>query len=116
MVGMCVNCMSNAEAALATACFVGYAVKGPVHKALAEVDLARDPDPVVHDVRTVGFLRALGLDPVDALGEAVVERADRRLASPPIATEHPALRRARAIRDRASIVLRPAPAAAPATT
>ena len=116
MVGMCVNCMSNAEAAVATACFVGYAVRGPAHRALAELDLARDPDPIVHDVRTVGFLRALDLDPVEALGAGVVRRADRRLASPPVPTEHPALRRARAIRDRARIVLRPAPTAAPATT
>ena len=107
---MCVNCMSNAEAALASACFVGYAVKGPVHRTLAELDLARDPDPVVHDVRTVGFLRALDLDPVDALGTEVVARADHRLAAPPAATEHPIVRRARAIRDR------PAPAAGvPAT-
>jgi hypothetical protein len=108
---MCVNCMSNAEAAVATACFVGYAVKGPVHRTLAELDLARDPDPVVHDVRTVGFLRALELDPVDALGAGVVERADRRLAAPPAPTEHPIVRRARAIRDR----LAPA-TVAPATT
>ncbi len=43
---MCVNCMSNAEAALAAAGFVGYAVKGPVHRALAAADLAPDPDPV----------------------------------------------------------------------
>ena len=105
-----VSSEGSAEAAFATACFVGYAVKGPVHRALAELDLARDPDPVVHDVRTVGFLRALDLDPVDALGAAVVARADRRLAAPPAPTEHPIVRRARAIRDRV------APAAtAPAT-
>jgi hypothetical protein len=97
---MCVNCMSNAEAAVATACFVGYAVKGPVHQALAELDLARDPDPVVHDVRTVSFLRALDLDPVDALGATVVERADQRLTAPLATTEHPIVRRARSIRDR----------------
>ncbi len=73
---MCVNCMSNAEAALAGAAMVGYAVKGPLHRALAAVDLAPDPDPVAHDVRTVAFLRALELDPVEALGADAVAQAE----------------------------------------
>ena len=71
---MCVNCMSKAEAALAAAGFVGYAVKGPVHRALAAADLAPDPDPVAHDVRTVAFLEALDLDPVEVLGQDVVDQ------------------------------------------
>ncbi len=73
---MCANCLSNTEAALASAAIVGYFVKGPVHKALAAVDLAPDPDPVAHDVRTVAFLRALDLDPVAVLGADVVAQAE----------------------------------------
>jgi len=68
--------MSNAEAALASAVFVGYAVKGPVHRALAALDLAPDPDPVAHDVRTVAFLEALDLDPVAVLGVDVVAQTE----------------------------------------
>ena len=93
--------MSNAEAAMASAAIAGYLVKVPLHKALAAVDLAPDPDPVAHDVRTVAFLRALDLDPVEALGADAVERAAawtpntswtpfrdrvRRLSNRPIAT------------------------------
>ena len=73
---MCVNCMSNAEAAVATAAMAGYVVKAPVHWALAAVGLAPEPDPVAHDVRTVAFLRALDLDPVDTLGADVVAQAE----------------------------------------
>jgi len=32
---MCVSCMSNTEAALASEAIIGYFVRGPVHKALA---------------------------------------------------------------------------------
>jgi len=63
-------------AAMASAAFAGWFVKAPVHRALAAVDLAPDPDPVVHDVRTVAFLRALDLDPVDVLGDDVVAQAE----------------------------------------
>jgi hypothetical protein len=73
---MCVNCMSNAEAAIASAAFVGYVIKAPVHRALAAVGLAPEPDPVRHDVRTVAFLRALDLDPVEALGQVAVDQAE----------------------------------------
>jgi len=67
--------MSNAEAAGAAAVAVGYFLKPPVHKLLARLDLAPDPDPVAHDVRTVAFLEALDLDPVDALGADAVAQA-----------------------------------------
>lgn len=67
--------MSNAEAAGAAAIAATYFLKPPVHRALASLDLAPDPDPVAHDVRTVAFLEALDLDPVDALGEHVVNAA-----------------------------------------
>lgn len=52
-----------------------YFLKPPVHKMLATVDLAPDPDPVAHDVRTIAFLEALGLDPVQALGADAVAQA-----------------------------------------
>lgn len=67
--------MSNAEAAGAAAIAATYVVKPHVHKLLAKADLAPDPDPVAHDVRTVAFLEALDLDPVDALGTAAVNAA-----------------------------------------
>lgn len=72
---MCVNCLSNAEAAGAVAIAATYFLKPPVHRMLAKVDLAPDPDPVAHDVRTVAFLRALDLDPIDALGIDAVNAA-----------------------------------------
>lgn len=72
---MCVNCMSNAEAAGAAAVAATYFIKPPIHRLLARLDLAPDPDPVAHDVRTVAFLEALDLDPVDALGADVVASA-----------------------------------------
>lgn len=72
---MCVNCMSNAEAAGAAAIAATYLLKPSVHKVLAKLDLAPDPDPVAHDVRTVAFLEALDLDPVEALGTEAVAAA-----------------------------------------
>lgn len=72
---MCVNCLSNAEAAGAAALFATYALKPPVHRMLAQLDLAPDPDPVAHDVRTIAFLEALDLDPVTVLGADVVAQA-----------------------------------------
>ncbi len=72
---MCVNCMSNAEAAGAAAMAATYFLKPPVHRMLAKIDLVPDPDPVAHDVRTVAFLQALDLDPVEALGQAAVDEA-----------------------------------------
>lgn len=73
---MCVNCLTNAEAAFAAVAFAGYVVKNPVHRALAQAGLAPDPDPVAHDVRTVAFLRGLDLDPVEVLGADVVAQAE----------------------------------------
>ena len=73
---MCANCLTNAEAVLATAAFASYAVRGPLHRTLARAGLAPDPDPVAHDVRTVAFLRGLDLDPVEVLGSDVVAQAE----------------------------------------
>jgi hypothetical protein len=81
---MCLNCMSNAEAALAAAAGMGYVVKAPVHRALAAVGLAPDPDPVAHDVRTVAFLRSLDLDPVAVLGAEVVAAAEAWAPAPQV--------------------------------
>ena len=72
---MCVNCMSNAEAAGVAALTATYFLKPPVHQLLAKVDLAPDPDPVAHGVRTVAFLEALDLDPVEVLGADAVAQA-----------------------------------------
>ncbi len=72
---MCTNCLSTAEATLAGAAFVGYAVKAPLHRALARAGLVDPPDPVAHDVVTVAFLRRLDLDPVSVLGADVVAAA-----------------------------------------
>ncbi|MGB3734639.1 MAG: hypothetical protein WA964_06770 [Ilumatobacter sp.] len=72
---MCVNCLSNAEAAGVAAIAATYFLKPPIHRMLAKVDLAPDPDPVAHDVRTVAFLAALDLDPVEALGSDAVAAA-----------------------------------------
>ena len=66
------NCLSTAEASVAGAALVGYAVKPRVHRALAALGLANAPDPVAHDVTTVAFLRSLDLDPVAVLGADVV--------------------------------------------
>jgi hypothetical protein len=71
-----VNCVSNAEAALASAALIGSIIKPPLHRALASAGLVAPPDPVKRDVRTVAFLRSLDLDPVEILGAGVVAAAD----------------------------------------
>jgi hypothetical protein len=73
---MCLNCVSTAEAIAIQGAFIGYAVKGPVHRMLARAGLAPEPDPVAHDVRTVAFLRGLDLDPVEILGADVVAASE----------------------------------------
>jgi hypothetical protein len=73
---MCGHCMSQAEATIAAAGMVAALLRPPVHRGLAAVGLAPDPDPVAHDVRTVAFLQALDLDPVEVLGADVVAQAE----------------------------------------
>ena len=80
--GMCANCLSNAEVALAQAGLVAAVFKEPVHRALASAGLVRPIDPVRRDVRTVAFLRSLALDPVDVLGADTVAAADRWVPAP----------------------------------
>jgi hypothetical protein len=72
---MCANCLSTAETAIASAAFVGYVAKPKLHRALANIGLVNDPDPIAHDVTTVAFLRSLDLDPVEVLGADVAAAA-----------------------------------------
>ena len=80
---MCMNCLSTAEASMAGAAFVGFAVKPRVHRALARLGVVNEHDPVAHDVRTVAFLRSLDLDPVEVLGADVVAAAEAWRAPQP---------------------------------
>jgi hypothetical protein len=79
---MCVNCLNQAEVAVAHVALATALLKEPAHRLLAEAGLVAAPDPVVRDVRTVAFLRALDLDPVEALGAEAVAAADERVAQP----------------------------------
>ena len=54
--GVCMNCLSTAEAAIAQTAFLGYVVKDPVHRALARAGLVGAPDPAARDARTIAFL------------------------------------------------------------
>jgi hypothetical protein len=73
---MCVNCLSNAEVAVANVAVTAALVKGPAHRLLADLGLVDAPDPVARDVQTVAFLRRLELDPVDILGPEAVSDAE----------------------------------------
>jgi hypothetical protein len=73
---MCVNCLSNAEVAVANVAITAAFVKGPAHRLLADMGLVEAPDPVKRDVRTVSFLRRLELDPVEVLGRDAVDAAE----------------------------------------
>lgn len=68
---------------MASAAFVGYAIKPRVHRALASIGVVNEPDPVSHDVTTVAFLRSLDLDPVEVLGADVVAAAEAWTAPQP---------------------------------
>ncbi len=68
---------------MAGAAFVGYAVKPTLHRAMARLGLANEPDPVAHDVVTVAFLRSLDLDAVEVLGADVVATAAAWVAPQP---------------------------------
>jgi hypothetical protein len=77
---MCAQCLTNTEFAVANAALIAAALKKPVHRALASVGIAREPLTVARDARTVEFLRALEVDPVDALGASAVRAADEWVA------------------------------------
>jgi hypothetical protein len=74
---MCITCLSTAEAYAAQAALVVAVVKDPVRRVLAEAGLVAPADVVGRDARTVAFLRALDLDPVEVLGAEAVAAADR---------------------------------------
>jgi hypothetical protein len=74
---MCANCLTTAEVVAGQLGLAVYALKNPVHRALAAAGLANGPDPVGDDVRTIAFLRSLDIDPVAVLGPAAVEAAER---------------------------------------
>ncbi len=80
---MCVNCLSTAETTIASVAFIGYVAKPRIHRALANLGIVNDPDPVAHDVTTVAFLRSLDLDPVEVLGADVVAAAEAWVAPQP---------------------------------
>jgi hypothetical protein len=73
---MCANCVSTAEVYAAQVLLAGAVLRGPVHRALAQLGIVDEPEPARRDARTVGFLRALDLDPVDVLGAETVRRAE----------------------------------------
>ncbi len=77
---MCVNCVSTSEQIAANTGLAFALLRGPVHRMLAAAHLVAPPDPVRRDVRTVGFLRALDLDPAEILGVDAVEQAERWVA------------------------------------
>lgn len=77
---MCVNCISSAEQLAADAALAFAVLRAPAHRALAAAGLVAPPDPVRRDARTVGFLRALDLEPVEVLGPDVVAQADAWVA------------------------------------
>ena len=73
---MCVNCISASEQIAADAALAFAVLRAPAHRLLAAAGVIAPPDPVGRDARTVGFLRALDLEPLEILGPEVVEQAD----------------------------------------
>ena len=78
---MCVNCLSNAEAAVAQAALVAAIVREPAHRLAAQYGLVQAPSPVARDARTVAFLRSLDLEAEPVLGAAAVAAADAWVAA-----------------------------------
>ena len=73
---MCVNCVSASEQIAANGALAVAVLRAPVHRLLARAGVVAPPDPLGRDARTVGFLRALDLDPSEILGAEAVERAE----------------------------------------
>lgn len=73
---MCTTCLSTSEFVVGSAALAAAAFKDPVHRLLGDLGIVAPPNPVARDARTVAFLRALDLDPVDVLGGRAVEAAD----------------------------------------
>ncbi len=68
--------MSSTEVVIGQLGLAAAVLKAPVHRLLADAGIVAPIDPVKRDVRTVGFLRALDLDPVEILGADAVAAAD----------------------------------------
>ena len=73
---MCGNCISTSEQVAANAAVAVAVLRAPAHRLLAAAGVVAPADPVRRDARTVGFLRALELEPAYILGLEVVARAD----------------------------------------
>jgi len=73
---MCVNCISASEQIAANGALALAVLRQPLHRALAAAGVVAPPDPVGREARTIGFLRALDLDPVQILGAQAVQRAE----------------------------------------
>lgn len=99
---MCANCLSTAEVVAGQLGLAIYALKNPVHRALAAAGLANGPDPVGDDVRTIAFLRSLDLDPVGVLGADTVAAAERWTAPQSV----PVLDRLRVLADSSTTPIR----------
>ena len=82
LAGMCANCVSKADVVIGSIAFGAYVFKGPAEDALIAAGILPEKHPLRTEMRTVSFLRSLDLDPVEVLGEDVVDAADRALAFP----------------------------------
>lgn len=80
---MCINCIGNTETYMAGAALAAEVLRAPVHRMVAACGVVRPADPWAHSARTVEFLQALALDPVEILGmETVLGVAAWRAAAP----------------------------------
>lgn len=79
---MCTTCVSTAEVVAGQVGLAVAVLHEPAHRLLANVGLVAPIDRVARDVRTVAFLRALDLDPVEVLGNDVVAAAERWVPLP----------------------------------
>lgn len=79
---MCTNCVSTAEVVIGQVGLAFAVLREPVHNLLAEAGLVAPLDLVARDVRTIAFLMALDLDPVEVLGSDVVAAAERWVPLP----------------------------------
>lgn len=79
---MCANCVSTAEVVAGQVGLAFAVFREPVHNLLAEAGLIAPIDLVARDVRTIAFLTALDLDPVEVLGSDVVAAAERWVPLP----------------------------------
>ena len=70
---MCANCLSTFDVVVSQALAAGYMLKAPLHRQLAAAGLVPPIDILGENANTVAFLRALDLDPVEIVGQEMVE-------------------------------------------